>query len=594
MESCLTSAVQRFLADGVFSSAIFLAERLVAEHANEANVALLAEAYYRSGDGHRAIALLQRPTEHGGPRSPQNRYMLALCCYEAGRLSEAETALLPPKSSRSPPGMPALEPIPNGAAGLFLMGSICRRVNRTEHAIEYFKASLKQDPFMWSAYEGLCELGCDAPTSTFLHPALLPTFKGKKTVRASGARPVSSRPAVSTRPPPATDTTAQRPRKVVAPLQGKKAMSRTFTEKDRPTKLRIPAPSTTTSGGDTPSPAHASGDAPALQLLHDCGAAYRALCLFECDTAIQCLMALPRSQLTSAWAQQQLARAYFEQANYPKAARIYEGIREADPHRMEGMAIYSTILYHLKHEVGLSYLAQQLTEFDKRSSDAWFVAGNCFSLQKEHDMALTFFQRLNPYFTYAHTLCGHEYAANEDFEKAIGCYRHALRVDGRHYNAWYGLGAIYLRQEKLELAEYHFRRALSINPQSSILHCNLGMVLHAVQRHDEAIAALDIAQHLQPLNSTARFHKAKVLLATHRYKAALDELYIVRDAAPKESSVHFLLGRVAKKLGQVDEAMRHYNNALFFHPKDNHLIKAAIERLYDDNDRDSDDDDDQM
>ena len=38
--------------------------------------------------------------------------------------------------------------------------------------------------------------------------------------------------------------------------------------------------------------------------------------------------------------------------------------------------------------------------------------GNCYSLQKDHETALKNFQRavqLNSRFTYAHTLCGHEY-----------------------------------------------------------------------------------------------------------------------------------------------------------------------------------------
>ena len=37
--------------------------------------------------------------------------------------------------------------------------------------------------------------------------------------------------------------------------------------------------------------------------------------------------------------------------------------------------------------------------------------GNCFSLQKEPDTAIRFFQRalqVDPSYTYAHTLCGHE------------------------------------------------------------------------------------------------------------------------------------------------------------------------------------------
>lgn len=40
--------------------------------------------------------------------------------------------------------------------------------------------------------------------------------------------------------------------------------------------------------------------------------------------------------------------------------------------------------------------------------------GNCYSLQKDHESALKFFQRaihLDSTFTYAHTLCGHEYAS---------------------------------------------------------------------------------------------------------------------------------------------------------------------------------------
>lgn len=63
-------------------------------------------------------------------------------------------------------------------------------------------------------------------------------------------------------------------------------------------------------------------------------------------------------------------------------------------------------------------------------------------------------------------------------EKAVESFRQALLYNDRHYNAWYGLGTIYFRQEKFELAECHFRRALSINPASSVLHCYLGRFLH--------------------------------------------------------------------------------------------------------------------
>ncbi|CAN0482108.1 unnamed protein product, partial [Laminaria digitata] len=43
-------------------------------------------------------------------------------------------------------------------------------------------------------------------------------------------------------------------------------------------------------------------------------------------------------------------------------------------------------------QVELSYLAQKVSEFDRLSPHTWCVVGNCFSLQKEHETALRFFQ----------------------------------------------------------------------------------------------------------------------------------------------------------------------------------------------------------
>ncbi len=40
----------------------------------------------------------------------------------------------------------------------------------------------------------------------------------------------------------------------------------------------------------------------------------------------------------------------------------------------------------------------------------------------------------------------------------------------------YGIGMIYYKQEKFALAEVHFRKALSINPQNSVLLCHIGVV----------------------------------------------------------------------------------------------------------------------
>jgi anaphase-promoting complex subunit 3 len=61
----------------------------------------------------------------------------------------------------------------------------------------------------------------------------------------------------------------------------------------------------------------------------------------------------------------------------------------------------------------------------KDSPETMCIVGNCYSLQKEHETALKYFTqaiKIDPNLAYAHALSGHEYVANEDYEKAKRCF----------------------------------------------------------------------------------------------------------------------------------------------------------------------------
>lgn len=71
-----------------------------------------------------------------------------------------------------------------------LLGQICRASNRGAHAIEHYLRALELNPTLWSAYEGMCELGADVePSRVFVEKkgGLVPPF-------GSGSAP-SSTPA---------------------------------------------------------------------------------------------------------------------------------------------------------------------------------------------------------------------------------------------------------------------------------------------------------------------------------------------------------------------------------------------------------------
>ena len=84
--------------------------------------------------------------------------------------------------------------------------------------------------------------------------------------------------------------------------------------------------------------------------------------------------------------------------------------------------------------------------------------------------------KVDPKFAYAFTLLGHEYVAIEELEKALACFQSAVRLEPRHYNAWYGIGLVYYKQERFQLASTYYRRALAINRLNPVLMCHVAVV----------------------------------------------------------------------------------------------------------------------
>ena len=326
------------------------------------------------------------------------------------------------------------------------------------------------------------------------------------------------------------------------------------------------------------------GDLIVMQLLRVLVSGYHSLCAYKCEAAIDAFHRLPPEQFATGWVLCQVGKAYFELVNYPEAARHFEWARRIDRTRLEGMEIFSTVLWHMKKETELAYLAHEALAIDRLCPQTWCVLGNCMSLQKEHESALKFFQRalqLSPAFTYAHTLCGHEYVANEDFEKGLNCYRSAIRLDTRHYNAWYGIGQINFQQEKYDLADYHFRRAAKINPKSSVLFCCLGRALHKRGQPSEALHYLQSAIQKDPSNPLAKFEKASVLFSQECFAEAKKELEALLRLAPREPNVYFLLGKVCKRMGETNAALKNFYIALDLRPssRDINTIKSAVEKI---------------
>ncbi len=73
--------------------------------------------------------------------------------------------------------------------------------------------------------------------------------------------------------------------------------------------------------------------------------------------------------------------------------RCYGTMREKELFRVDGLEWLSTAMWHLQLEIELSALANDLMTTERHHVSTWIAAGNCFSLHKEHETAIKFFER---------------------------------------------------------------------------------------------------------------------------------------------------------------------------------------------------------
>ena len=307
-----------------------------------------------------------------------------------------------------------------------------------------------------------------------------------------------------------------------------------------------------------------------LELFAKLGSGYFSLSRYQCKDAFQIFNSIAQSQKETPWVLAQMGRAMYEQASYVEAEKYFAKTKTMAPAMVEGMETYSTILWQLKKDVDLAFLAHEIIEVDRESPQAWCVVGNSFSLQRDQNQAIKCFKRatqLDPKFAYAYTLQGHEHIANSELDKALAAYRSAIAVESRHYRAWYGLGRVFEKLEKYDFAEQHYRIAASINPTNAILICCIGTCLEKLKNYKAALVQFTRSCELAPKIALSRIKKADVLMRLHDPQAALLELMVLKDMTPDDAEVHSKLGKVYRVLRQKGMAIKHYTTAMSLDPR---------------------------
>ena len=201
---------------------------------------------------------------------------------------------------------------------------------------------------------------------------------------------------------------------------------------------------------------------------------------------------------SSAWLTQQRALLHYHARDHDTAMQLFDKLLTTDPHRLDGMEIYSNLLYVLPNRPKLATLASMASETDKFRPETNCILGNYYSLISEHEKAVLHFRRaltLDRNFQAAWTLMGHEYIELKNTQAAIESYRRAVDINRKDYRAWYGLGQGYEMLECFSYSLFYYQRAAALCPNDPKMwaavanaYAKCEKTVNAIQAYKRALA----------------------------------------------------------------------------------------------------------
>jgi tetratricopeptide (TPR) repeat protein len=69
-------------------------------------------------------------------------------------------------------------------------------------------------------------------------------------------------------------------------------------------------------------------------------------------------------------------------------------------------------------------------------------------------------------------------------------------------------------------------------------------------------------------------------VALDRYEEALQVYLDLLQQVPKEAPVHIQIGKMYKRLGNIELALKYFTKALDLDPKDNNMVKGLIDKIH--------------
>lgn len=153
-----------------------------------------------------------------------------------------------------------------------------------------------------------------------------------------------------------------------------------------------------------------------------------------------------------------------------------------------------------------------------------------------------------------------------DLAQAEYHYCRALELEPDSELALINLAVCLFHMDKPEEALVLYEKVIGMNPEIAAAHYNMGITLNGLGRKDEAAAAYREALRIDPDNAEAHSNYGNMLYRLHKYDEAISHFREALRVNPDFSVPHNSLGGALLNTGDVEGAVYHFREALRIDP----------------------------
>jgi tetratricopeptide (TPR) repeat protein len=248
-----------------------------------------------------------------------------------------------------------------------------------------------------------------------------------------------------------------------------------------------------------------------------------------------------------------LGISLYEMGDYTSARPKLEAALRANPKDDNAELFLANDLLKLGDFDSAATHLRQLSQRQPQNQEIWYLLGKVH--MKLSEQALTKLNEINPDSVWVHEISGEVMESMKNYDGALLEYKKAVELAPEQAGTHYLLGNAYWSLRMWDQATQQFQSELANDPSNCTAQWKIAnMMLEQRQEPADALSIVDKALASCPNLIEARVDRGRALLRLERNEEAVKELQVAEKADPAEAGTHFLLAQALRAAGRTQEA----------------------------------------